>query len=147
MHLRVAADARWLSAVRALVRQYVEACGMAEARAQEVVLAVDEACTNSIRHAYGGRRGGWLELTCRSSDRAVEFVLCDDGAPCPDSELPPQGIASPDPDSVEPGGLGLDLIYRVFDDVDFQPGKERGNTLRMRADLSRGGPRKAAGGA
>ena len=82
-HIEMVSDARHLCALRALVRTYVGAQGFAADRTEEIVLAVDEACTNAIRHSYGGRRDGRLTLELSSRDEAVEFVLSDEGAPAP----------------------------------------------------------------
>src|SRR5690606_11864824 len=112
----------YLCAVRALVRAYVIAEGLGPDRAEEVVLAVDEACTNAIRHAYGGRPDGRLELDLRTDGAGIEIVLTDRGRPAPANCLPTGPMERPDPDSVKPGGLGMHIIRRVFDEAYFEPG-------------------------
>ena len=47
-----------LSSVRNLVRQFALGCTAAEDQVELVVLGVDEACTNIIRHVYQARRRG-----------------------------------------------------------------------------------------
>ncbi|NIP90019.1 MAG: ATP-binding protein, partial [Gammaproteobacteria bacterium] len=49
--LEIAAHPRLLSTVRGMVRSYLAEAGFARERTDEVVLGVDEACTNAIRHA------------------------------------------------------------------------------------------------
>ncbi len=46
-------DAGRLSRVRAATRGFLADCGFEECAAEALVLAIDEACTNIIRHAYG----------------------------------------------------------------------------------------------
>ena len=55
LHLIVRSDPRLLSSIRSLVRSWVESWDVDEKTTSDVVLAIDEACTNAIRHAYGGR--------------------------------------------------------------------------------------------
>ena len=67
--------------VRAMIRSYLINQGVRDDKVQEVVLAVDEACTNAIRHSYGGSTDARLRLTVRKLDGSVEFVLRDRGVP------------------------------------------------------------------
>ena len=53
-----------LRGIRGLVRCYVADQGFGEDRCDEIVLAVDEACTNSMRHAYHG-----------ATDRVLDLIL------------------------------------------------------------------------
>lgn len=131
----VAADPRLLSAVRALVRSYVMACGMPKGRVDDVVLAVDEACTNSIRHAYGGPCDKRLHLALRTDGQAIEVELTDRGKPAPKERIERRPLEPPDPSTITPGGLGVQLMYEVFDEVEFRPGTRQGNVLRLRLNV------------
>ncbi len=112
--------------------RYVREAGYDEERTDEVVLAVDEACTNSMRHSYFHRPDGIVYVKISSSEYWIEIEVRDDGAPAPASCLQRKELCAPDPDDLRPGGLGVQLIYRVFDEVEFEPGVERGNRVRMR---------------
>ena len=106
--------------------------GLREEQAQCVVLAVDEACTNAIRHSYKGAPDGELELLLRSNEHAIEIELADRGTPAPADCVMRKDDTTPDPDTVKPGGLGVQLIFKVFDEVEFYPGKDSGNRVIMR---------------
>ena len=54
LRLKFAADTCQLAAMRQAVRDYLVEGGVPEMEAELMVLALDEACTNVIRHAYGG---------------------------------------------------------------------------------------------
>lgn len=132
MHFEVTSDPRLLCCLRALVRTYMGVLGYNVERTEEVVLALDEACTNAIRHSYGGRPDQRLELDFRVCDEYTEITLRDSGAPAPKAKLARRNLEADSPEAVRPGGLGVQIIHRVFDDVVFEPGETQGNTVTMR---------------
>jgi anti-sigma regulatory factor (Ser/Thr protein kinase) len=86
----------------------------------DVELAVSEAVTNAVIHAYLDRTAGTIEVTARRDpDNGVEITVSDDG----------HGV-TPRPDS--PGlGLGLPLIARLAEECELTPGPEGGCRVRM----------------
>ena len=132
IHIDLVSDPRLLASVRGLIRTYLVNEGFSNDRAGEIVLAVDEACTNAMRHSYGGKPEGRLRLTVRSHDGAIEFILKDKGIPVPLEKCGRKDLAAPDASSLTPGGLGVQLMYSVFDEVTFRPGKTSGNRVVMR---------------
>ncbi|NUM53713.1 MAG: ATP-binding protein [Candidatus Hydrogenedentes bacterium] len=132
IHIDLVSDPRLLASVRGLVRTYLVNEGFSSERAGEIVLAVDEACTNAMRHSYGGKGEGRLRLTVRLHDGAIEFILKDRGVPVAPEKCERKELAAPAPDALTPGGLGVQLMYSVFDDVKFSPGKKAGNRVVMR---------------
>ena len=131
--LKVVADPTLLVAVRGMVRSYVANFGFPKDRVDEVVIAVDEACTNAIRHAYGGPCERTYQLSMRSSNGWIEIELRDNGRPAPPTKVQLTKDTTPaDIESITPGGLGMRLIYGVFDEVQFTPGKTRGNCILMK---------------
>lgn len=132
IRLEVASDARFLESIRAVVRTYVTKLGLSNERVAEIVLAVDEACSNSIRHAYEGQAGGRLYLSLRSNAKDIEVVLRDKGTPAPPERTRRKELTTPTLDALKPGGLGVQLMYTVFDEVEFERGKKTGNCITMR---------------
>lgn len=132
IHIDLVSEPRLLASIRGLVRTYLVNEGFTEERAGEIVLAVDEACTNAMRHSYGGKPEGRLHLTVRSQDGAIEFILRDKGIPVAREQCVRKEIPAQDASSLTPGGLGVQLIYSVFDEVTFKPGKKAGNRVVMR---------------
>jgi anti-sigma regulatory factor (Ser/Thr protein kinase) len=132
VRLDILSDPKLLTAVRGLVRAYLTGAGFPADRADEVVLAVDEACANAMRHSYAGRPEGRVSLTARSGDGWIEFVLTDQGAPADMGRCVKREWSAPDATRLTPGGLGVQLIYEVFDDVQYEPGPDRGNRVIMR---------------
>ena len=132
IRLEVRSDPRFLKPVRSLVRAWVEACELPQEAADDMVLAIDEACTNAMRHAYGGECNRFVELTMCAEEEWLEVRLCDQGEPCPPEHRQRRELSPPDPADLEPGGLGVQLIHRAFDEVTFCSGRESGNCVIMR---------------
>jgi len=105
-----------LAAVRIFVRQFLKAEGLADLESEALVLGVDEACSNIIRHAYAGSDPQLISLTCeRLADRLC-FYLRDFGAPVDPAQFSRRPL-----EQVAPGGLGLYLIEHIFDEVVYTP--------------------------
>jgi len=68
VRLIVRSDPRFLGSIRSLVRAWLEACEVAEDVVDTVVLAIDEACANAIRHAYEGRCDETLEVRLNENE-------------------------------------------------------------------------------
>jgi sigma-B regulation protein RsbU (phosphoserine phosphatase) len=116
-----------LGRMRAAVRGCIEACGCSETATADIVLAVDEACQNIIRHAYKGNPGGVIELTIRRDGERLIFDLVDHAPAIDPSKVKPRDL-----DDVRPGGLGTHFIQKVMDRAEFLPRPGgTGNLLRM----------------
>jgi serine/threonine-protein kinase RsbW len=144
LKLELRSNPEMLCVVRAGLGQLTEKLGFPEAECRAVVLAVDEALTNIIRHAYCGEAGRPIELSCRrtqvrqdgASREALEILVEDRGLKVDGGKLCGRPL-----DEVRPGGLGLHLIRQSMDTVEFRrkPGK---NQLRMLKFLPGTEPRK-----
>ena len=112
--------------IRRAVSAAVSALGCGQDMAGDVVLAVDEACQNIIRHAYGGGDG---DIRVRVERACGDLVVrLNDSAPPVDcARLLPRPL-----DEVRPGGLGLHFIRSVMDRVEFLTSPDGvGNLLQM----------------
>ncbi|MBI1319080.1 MAG: hypothetical protein GC168_09045 [Candidatus Hydrogenedens sp.] len=130
--LTLRSDARLLKAVRGMVRGFVLDAGFSEDKTAEIVLAVDEACANAIRHAYHGSPRRPVMMTLDQADGWVKIEVCDEGIPAPIEKLQKCMDDVGTGDDLKPGGLGVPLMRHVFDEVCFEPGVERGNRIAMR---------------
>jgi serine/threonine-protein kinase RsbW len=123
------ADLAQLTKIREFVLQAGRELDLEEGALFELQLAVDEACTNVIKHAYGGR-GGTIEVTVEPDEDGVRVIIRDWGRsfdvqsmPVPDVNLPLE--------QRELGGLGLFLMHQMVDDIHFEFDTEYGNSLTM----------------
>ena len=113
--LAMASDARYLPVVRGAVGALTAAIGWDEAECRAIVLALDEAIANVIRHAYCGRSDGLIELEFRENADGLEISMLDSGE-APDRSR----ICAREPGSDKPGGLGTHIIRDVMDSVSYQ---------------------------
>jgi sigma-B regulation protein RsbU (phosphoserine phosphatase) len=121
------ARAEELHPVREVVRETCEKCGCPPALAQDLVIAIGEACQNVVRHAYKDVDDGeaTLDILCR--DGMLEFCLLDTAPPVDREKVKPVW-----PKEIHPGGLGVCLIHNIMDRVEYLPSPAgRGNLLRM----------------
>jgi sigma-B regulation protein RsbU (phosphoserine phosphatase) len=112
--------------IRRAVAEAAECLGCPDAVVRDVVLAVDEACQNIIRHAYGGREGD-IRVQIGRDDGNLRVRLIDFAAPVDCSRIEPRAL-----DELRPGGLGTHFIRAVMDEVAFVPPPPgAGNMLQM----------------
>ncbi len=115
-----------LSTVRRHVAEAARQLGCGGDDAADVVLAVDEALQNIIRHGYQGEPG---EVGIRiEADGTRLIVTLTDSAPTVD----PERVRPRDLDDLRPGGLGTRFMRDIMDEVAFLPPYSgTGNRLRM----------------
>lgn len=131
IEIRVAADPKLLKIVRASVAHFCESLGFPEDDCHNITLAVDEACSNIIKHAYGGTSGKPIIITMRRRLHGLEVILRDYGI-----KVDPRTIKSRPLDEVRPGGLGVHLIRSVMDEVIYNNTLHDGNQLTLIKYLS-----------
>ncbi len=102
--------------------------GLDEQATDAVVLAVNEACTNIIQHAYKMETNGRIDVTLIHEQGALVIQLRD-YAHKVDVEM----VCSRDLDDVRPGGLGVHLIDSLMDECGFiDPPEGVGNLFQMK---------------
>ncbi len=123
-HLVVPAKLTCLAQVREFVRGHARALGFPDHDLGEIDLAVTEAVSNVVRHAYGGDESGRVEMEVAADEEAFTVVIRDTGRPMPAE------VAKPDLDNPSAGGYGIYLIETVMDRVERLRGPG-GNELRL----------------
>lgn len=113
--MKLASDPRLLAVVRGTVAQLAEALGFEASECRKITLAVDEALSNVMRHAYRNECNHEIELTCRAQDDFLEFTFIDRGEPAD-----PARICSHPLDKVALGGRGTHLIHQIMDEVCYE---------------------------
>lgn len=118
-----------LHPIREFVVKAAEQAGFDEAGVYAVELAVDEACSNIIEHAYGGENKGNIQCTYRISKESLTIVLEDRGRKF-DPDSVPEPNFSAQLENLKAGGAGLFLMRKMMDEVRFEFA-EKGNILTM----------------
>lgn len=119
-----------LSQIADFVEQAASASGLNDDQVYDVQMAVDEACTNVIEHAYHGRGDGTIDIACEKRSKDFVVTIQDFG-----ERFNPKKIAPPqtrDPLSKRNiGGLGIFFMRKLMDKVDFDFSSKHGNRLTM----------------
>jgi serine/threonine-protein kinase RsbW len=140
-HLEIPADENNLSEVRDFISDICLRAGFSKRETNNTKLAMDEACTNIIKHAYGGK-GGEIRIDVQAEPGRVEINVFDRG-----EAFDWSGIEDPDLEHYveigKKGGLGIFLMNRLMDDLDYQTSAS-GNRLYMAKNV---GAAAAAAGA
>jgi serine/threonine-protein kinase RsbW len=127
--LNVGTGASEMASICRFVEEASRELGLDDRLTRDLLLAVDEACINVMRHAYDGRRGD-VEVTIELAEDGVRAVVRDWGAPFDPLSVPEPDVSAP-LDERTPGGLGLFLMRSVMDQVEFHFDGAKGNTLTM----------------
>ena len=93
----------------------------------DLKLALTEACTNSVRHAYGDGTGLVNIVYELHADRLVVEVS-DSGE---GFEAPSGPVASADAGELAEGGLGIAIIEALSDELEIGQGDDGGSRLRF----------------
>lgn len=110
---------RWLS-------EHARAAGFAAKEAGNLSLVATEACTNVIRHAYGGEPHHPIELRLSIDETRVVLSIRDFGA-----KFDLRAYVPPDLDQPRAGGYGIAIIRSLMDEVEYDTSGEQGTTLTL----------------
>jgi anti-sigma regulatory factor (Ser/Thr protein kinase) len=120
-----------LADIRRNVKAVCSELYFSEKQTNEIVLAIDEACTNIIRYAYNDCRDGTIRLEIVKDQQQVIFRLHDHAKP-----VSKDCLEKTNNDPLKPGGLGVMLMQRVMNSVKFVHTSEcNGNILELKKDL------------
>jgi serine/threonine-protein kinase RsbW len=138
--LEVPSRTEFLAVVRDVTRGWAEVAGFEKADAEQISLAVDEAVTNVIEHAYGGARDRVVEL--RYDDRGDDFQVdvVDNGLTVDPKTMPKVDLERYASEGRK-GGLGVHLMSRIMDSVTFRRSARRNVCclVRRKPEGARGG--------
>lgn len=127
--MMVNASTEQLAKVRKFVASFAREQGFSEEQVQDIRLAVDEACTNIIKHAYKYDDSKEFELNIENRDDQLWISIVDNG-----QSFDPSTYKKPDlEDQIRKkkrGGVGVYLIQKLMDKVEYHTSDNR-NEIRM----------------
>lgn len=119
-----------LVAIVDFATEAARAAHLDERSVDAVQLAVDEAFSNIIEHAYGGEDRGEVNCTCHVVPGRLTITLSDSGRPFDPAVVPEPNLCD-DIEARDEGGLGLYLMRQLMDNVCFQFHPQLGNMVTM----------------
>lgn len=145
LRMELRSSPEMLCVVRNALGELAAKLGFSDPECRAVVLAVDEALTNIIRHAYLGDPEQSIEASFRRihlgdgpSGDALEIVLEDSGVTANPEKMCGRAL-----EDVRPGGLGLHFIRESMDTVEFSRSNGK-NQLRLVKILHAHAPQKGS---
>lgn len=117
---------RFLSVIRMAVYQVAKEMQFDKKEVKNIVLAIDEACTNVIKYAYQNKYNQKMILTAEDKGERLEVSIRDFGKKAKPGSLRHRPLKK-----VRPGGLGIFLIRKTMDEVDYDTSSKIGTTLHL----------------
>jgi serine/threonine-protein kinase RsbW len=119
-----------LSKISKFVLKFAKKAGFNNSQLYEIELAVDEACSNIIDHAYGGESKGDIKCTVKFHNENLTIELRDRGVPFNPENVPSPKIGAPLED-VQMRGVGFYLMNKLMDDIHYQSNAKKGNVMTL----------------
>ena len=107
IYLKISAKSEYVGIVRLAISGIASRLDFSVEDIESVKVAISEACTNSVQHAYKDG-DGHIEITCFLSDKKLEITVKDEGAGFDVGIL---GTQSQIEKSEEKLGLGLGITF------------------------------------
>ncbi len=126
VHLKIKSHPENLKQIRKTVSDATSKASFSKEDSGSIILVVDEACSNIIRHSYENDYTKDIEIIVSITSKSLEISIIDSGI-----EFDIDSITSRDVTEVKPGGLGLYIIQHIMDHVDFKRTPEGYNHLTM----------------
>lgn len=130
MKLNIQSKTENLRLVREFISNAARSYGFDDETVDKISLAVDEACTNIIKHSYHFASNEKIEITVRTSDGQFEILITDHG-----KSFDPKTIKNPNMKEYlsryKKGGLGMYLMRSLMDKVEYNIIEGKKNEVRL----------------
>jgi len=128
--LKIPSQTNNLELIRNFVGEVAKKVGFEDKEIDKIELAVDEACTNVIQHAYKRQDGKDIDVAVKLDYQKLTIVVTDMG-----ETFTPDQVEIPDLDKylaeLRVGGLGIYLMKSLMDEVEYESGPGGENQVRM----------------
>lgn len=114
----IPASTKNLSEIRNFVAKHASSNGFDREQVADIRLAVDEAITNIIKHAYNEDENHSIEIEVNFKNDRICIELLDTGTTFNLKAFPPPNIKEKI-EQKKRGGMGVYLIYSLMDDVSY----------------------------
>lgn len=105
--------------IKESIAEIMKVGGFCHQEVLEVQLAVEEACTNIVLHAYGARTG-FIYVSVRVEKDRLKIMIEDDGSPFDPTEHMTLHPITHDDIEGPVGGWGIGLIRKLMDEITYE---------------------------
>ncbi len=119
-----------LSLVRDFVKKAAKDSGFNDETIGKIILAVDEACTNVIKHAYHYSNDGDIKIRAVFDKSKFKVIITDHGEPFNAKEIPEPNLQEYHR-LKKVGGLGMFLMRKLMDEINYSTGNKTFNKVTL----------------
>ena len=124
--LSIPSNPKYLGLIRKVLQELLQYHEVPDETARRLILCVDEACSNVIKHSYEGSCDEPIEATFTIEGDDFKVQIRDYGKQCNINQIKPREL-----DDVKPGGLGTHFINEIMDEVSYCANRAKGTLLTM----------------
>lgn len=129
-YLKIPSQTDNLELIREFVSKVAEKVGFGDDDINKIELAIDEACTNVVKHAYDDKKNNSIGIAIKLDYDRFIVIVTDTG-----KGFDVNKIKTPDMKEylaeMRVGGLGLYLIHSLMDEVHFDLNPGIKNEVQM----------------
>lgn len=133
--LKIPTQSTNLKIIRDFITDIAAKAGFGDDASSDIALAVDEASTNVIKHAYRGGDDKEITVNVKYDNSKIVVTISDTG-----KGFKPESLDELDASEflkkMKKGGLGIHLIKSTMDEVEFNSEPGALNSVRMTKYLS-----------
>jgi serine/threonine-protein kinase RsbW len=142
--IRAPSNGCYLAYIRSLVADLAGKVGFPDDEVAKIEMAVDEACSNVVEHAYAGKeeapaptkiwqwkhRDPGIRLDVRAEQERLVIEINDYGKRFDFNTYQPKNVEERIR-QMETGGYGVAIMREFMDEVEYRSSDSAGNTLRL----------------
>ena len=115
-----------LKDVRKAIKEIMSKTSLSKEDSGCIILAIDEACSNIIKHGYKNEYNRKIDLNFRLEPNLLTTSIIDNGIKFDKNSIKIRNITE-----IKPGGLGMNIINQVMDKVEYTRTPEGFNIIKM----------------
>lgn len=115
-----------IAEARQWLANLADQAGFTPQEVSDLKLVLTEACSNVVRHAYGGEEGHEIILSLFIDEDELTLTIQDFGC-----RLDLTGYQEPDLDVPHEGGYGIYIVETLMDSVEYDTSPQTGTILSM----------------
>lgn len=125
IHLTIPARAEFIDIVRLTLFGIANKAGFSYEEIEDMKVAVTEACTNVVLHAYSNSQPGEIEISFELEENGITIRIKDEGSSFKYEPAESKSVTLHDKElsEVTSGGLGLFMMHALMDKVEVFSGR------------------------